>query len=190
MAGLKRSALLDSKLETDARGTWVRLDQSTKDDGELLEKVSSFESLSNPAGEEAARWLREDALDNDGLTKTRMLVTDERVEGYIATCYGTVTLTDGGFRRLSQPRRLRRKTVPAFLLCWVARNVESDIEGMQLMLTALGLAREAKRISGLVAFALDPHDEEVSTMWQGEPWHFRKCKAGSGDRPTRLYLPI
>jgi len=93
MAGLKRSALLDSKLETDTRGTWVRLDHSTTDDGELLEKVSAFESLSNPAGKEAARWLREDALDNDGLTKTRLLVTDERVEGYIATCYGTVTLT-------------------------------------------------------------------------------------------------
>jgi hypothetical protein len=190
MAGLKRSALLDSKLETDTRGTWVRLDHSTRDDEELLDKVNAFESLPNAAGVEAARWLREDAFDNDGLTKTRALVTDERVEGYIATCFGTVTLTDGGFRRLSQPKRLRRKTVPAFLLCWVARHVASDVEGMQLMLTALGLAREAKRISGLVAFALDPHDEEVSMMWQGERWHFRKCKASPGDRPTRLYLPI
>jgi hypothetical protein len=190
MASIARSVLLDKPLETDPRGRWTLLDRERRDDEELVGKIETFQSLPNPAGIEAARWLREDAFDNDGLTKTRALVTDHRVEGFIATCFGSVDLTGGGRRRLSVPRRLKRQQVPAFILCWVARHEESEIPGIQLMLTALGLAREAKRNSGLVAFALDPHDEAVSIMWQGQPWHFRKCRERKGDPPTRLYLPV
>jgi hypothetical protein len=191
MPGRPRSAVLHTPFDTDTRGRWVLLDGDRRGDDKLVDKIEIFRSLPNPAGTEAARWLREDAFDNDGLTKTRVLVTDERVEGYIAACYGSVDLTGGGRRGLSVPRRLQRQQVPAFLLCWIARNVESDIPGIQLMLTALGLAREAKRQAGLVAFALDPHDDQVSDMWQSEPWYFRTCKKPKeGNRPARLYLPI
>ena len=190
MAGPVRSALLDIPLDTDLRGTWIRWDRDSRDYSGLERKVAEFESLDKPAGIEAARWLREDAFENDGLTKTRVLVSDERVEGFIATCFGSVDLTEGGMRRLSVPRRLRRRRVPAFIVCWIARHRESDIPGTQLMLTAVALARDAKRNSGLAALALDPHDEEVAEMWRGGPWHFRKCRERGDSRPTRLYLPI
>ncbi len=190
MSPLARSALLDATLTTDSRGRWVLLDREAEADADLLAKVQAFESLSHSAGIEAARWLREDAIDNDPLTRTRVLVGEDRVEGFIATCFGSVDLTGGGRKRLSVPRRLQRQQVPAFLVSWVARHRESEIPGSQLMLTALGLAREAKRNSGLVAFAVDPYDERVSTMWRGAPWHFRKSKERSDGRPARLYLPI
>jgi hypothetical protein len=190
MAGPQRSILLESSLETDPRGRWTRWDRENKDDGDLAEKVAQFKSLDHPAGIEASRWLREDAYDNDGLTKTRLLVSDERVEGFISTCFGVVDLTHGGVRRLAVPRHLRRKQVPAFLVCWVARHSEGEIPGTQLMLTAVGLAREAKRNSGLVAFAVDPHDDEVAAMWRSAPWHFQQCRKREDGRQTRLYIPI
>jgi len=189
MPGPKRSILLDSRV-ADARGSWVRVDNSTDDD-ELAEKIAAFESLPNAAGTEAARWLREDARDNDGLSLTRVLVTDDRVEGYISTTYGQVELTNGPMRRLTVPNRLRRRTVPAFVVCWVARHVDGDIPGVQLMLTAVGLARLAKRSGGLVAFAVDPHDEETSKMWRSDPYNFQLCREQpDSDRPTRLFIPI
>lgn len=190
MAGPPRSVLLDSSLQTDARGTWTRWDRDRKDDDDLVEKIAEFRSLDNPAGVAATRWLREDAYDNDGLTKTRVLVSEERVEGYIATCFGTVELTGGGIRRMTVPRHLRRRQVPAFLVCWVAKNRESEIPGTQLMLTAVSLARDAKRNSGLVALAVDPHDDEVSEMWRSAPWHFQTCRQREDGKPTRLYIPI
>lgn len=190
MSGLPRSVLLDAPLKTDLRGSWVGWDHTAKEDYELTQKVEDFEPLEHPAGIEAARWLKEDALDNDGMSRTRLLVTDERVEGFISTCYGTVELTGGGKKRLPVPGRLQRTQAPAFIVCWVARHRDSLISGKQLMLTAVGLAREAKRLGGLVALALDPHDEEVAMLWQREPWYFRKCKGKEGERPPRLYIPI
>lgn len=185
-----RSILLDNVLETDPRGEWLRFDRDRAGDPAFLQKIEDFCSLDEPAGVEASRWLREDALENDGLTKTRVLVSDDRVEGFIATCFGSVDLTRGGEKRLGVPRRLQRRQVPAFIVCWVARHQASNIPGTQLMLTAVALAREAKRISGLAALALDPHDEEVAKMWQSEPWHFRRCRDRADGRPTRLYIPI
>lgn len=185
-----RSILLDTPLETDPRGTWVNWDRNADDDVELATKVSSFKGLDHPAGIAAARWLREDAYANDGLTKTRMLVSPARVEGFIATCFGTVELTEGGMKQLPVPGKLRRRQAPALLLCWIARHRDSEIRGTQLMLTAVALAREAKRNSGLIALALDPHDEEVARMWQAAPWHFQRCRRRREDRPTRLYVPI
>jgi hypothetical protein len=190
MAGLPRSILLDAALETDSRGRWARWDRDNRGDEDLVGKIAAFESLENDAGAEAARWLREDAYDNDGLTKTRVLVSGERVEGFIATCFGSVELTNGGIRRLTVPPHLRRRQVPAFLVCWVARHRESEIPGAQLMLTAVALARDAKRNSGLAALAVDPHDEAVSAIWRSAPWHFQKCRAREDGRPSRLYLPI
>ena len=191
MAGPARSVLLlDTVLETDPRGQWIRLDRDSADDDGLVQKIAEFKSLDYPAGVEAARWLREDAYDNDGLTKTRVLVSEERVEGFIATCFGTVELTHGGIRRLTVPRHLRRRQAPAFVVCWVAKNRESEIPGAQLMLTAVALARDAKRNSGLVALALDPHDEDVARMWRESPWHFQKCRERGDGRPTRHYIPI
>jgi hypothetical protein len=190
MPSLPRSVLLDTPMETDPRGRWNRWDRDSRDDDELWQKIQDFESLHYPAGIEATRWLREDAYENDGLTKTRVLVSDERVEGFIATCFGSVELTNGGIRRLSVPGRLQRRTVPALVVCWCARHRDSEIPGLQLMLTATGLARKAKRNSGLVALALDPHDEEVAAMWRGKPWYFQKCRDRKDGRPTRLFLPV
>lgn len=190
MTGPPRSVLLDTALETDPRGQWTRWDRDNRDDVELAEKIAAFESLESAAGVEAARWLREDAYDNDGLTKTRVLVSEQRIEGFIATCFGSVELTNGGIRRLAVPRHLRRRQVPAFLVCWVARHRESEIRGTQLMLTAVALARDAKRNSGLAALAVDPLDEEVSAMWRSAPWHFQMCRERDDGRPSRLYLPI
>lgn len=190
MAGFARSVLLDTPLETDHRGHWLRWDREHLGDGDLAQKIAEFESLDKPAGREASRWLREDAFANDGLTKTRVLVSEERVEGFIATCFGSVDLTRGGEKRLGVPRRLQRRQVPAFIVCWVAKHRASEVPGAQLMLTAVALARDAKRNSGLAALALDPHDEEVAEMWRGAPWHFRKCRDRGDSRPTRLYIPI
>lgn len=190
MARPARSILLDTKLETDPRGRWRNWDRDADGDDELAERVAAFEPLDHPAGVEAARWLQKDALDNDGQSKTRLLVSEDRVEGFIATSFGTIELTEGGMKRLPVRRDLRRREVGAFLVCWVARHRESEIPGSQLMLTAVALARRAKRIAGLMALAVDPHDDEVAAMWRGAPWHLQQCRKRKDGRQTRLYVPI
>lgn len=191
MAGPPRSILLDTPLATDLRGRWRNWDRDADEDDELAKMVENFEPLNYPAGQAAAHWLHEDALDNDGQSLTRLLVSDDRIEGFIATAFGTVELTGGGRKRLPIRRRdLQRQEVGALLVCWVARHKDSEISGTQLMLTAVALARRAKRIAGLMALAVDPHDDEVAAMWRAKPWNFQQCRKPEEGRQTRLYIPI
>lgn len=79
--------------------------------------------------------------------------------------------------------------MPAFLLCWIARDHREKI-GLHILATAYGLAQEAARNIGMVAFALDPIDEAVAGVWTKHPYYFQESATKRKSGPSRLWLPL
>ncbi|HEV2813743.1 MAG TPA: hypothetical protein VGW10_10875 [Solirubrobacteraceae bacterium] len=150
---------------------------------DLAKAVAEFVSLDVPLGVEAARWLREEALVNDGSTRTWLLVGEERIEGYFALCAGQVDLTATDVATLGLPSGRHR--LPAIVLAWIARHRDTAVSGGALIEIAYGIAQRVSQQIGAVAFALDPGDDAVARVWRGEPYGFRP--AGSGNR---LWIPL
>jgi len=154
----------------------------------LVGAVAAFESVDTDAGREAARWLQEDALDNDGSTKTYLIVDDGVVEGFFACCTGSVRITEAEAEGIGVDHH---PELPAFLVAWVARRRDGALTGEALMLAAYGLARYLSESVGLVAFALDPLDEGIAVVWEAPPYGLRRCKTTKGRfKPPRLYIPL
>lgn len=163
---------------------WLAWDETTAHQRpDVVEAVERFASLDVPLGDEAARWLREDALANDGSTRTRLLVAPQRVEGYVALCAGQVMLEARDVASLELPAG--RSTQPAILLAWIARHRDSNVSGTDLMDVAFAIARRVSRDVGAVAFCVDPGDEAVARVWRAAPYGFRPAKKGS-----RLWVPL
>jgi hypothetical protein len=149
--------------------------------------VQGFESLDTSAGRAAAAWLRDEALENDPATKTYLVFSEGRVEGFFACCGGAVLLTVEDAAGLRVPHY---EDLPAWILAWIARRRDGTVSGLQLMLTAYGLAREHARSLGLVALALDPLDDDVAALWRKAPYSFQTCIPKRRGRRARLWLPL
>jgi hypothetical protein len=150
--------------------------------------MNAFESLDFPAGEAAAEFLRDEAVVNSVMTRTHLLVADNRVEGFISLCSGSVRLSERSVRSLGL--RTTRKTMPAILLTWVARHHESSTTGLELVETAFALASESAENIGVAAFVLDPWDEKVADIWRSAPYPFRDSEQKRKGKPPRLWTPL
>jgi hypothetical protein len=150
---------------------------------DVVEAVADFVGLDVPLGADAAKWLRDQALANDGSTRTRLLVSAARVEGYIALCAGTVQVDASAVQALGLPAG--RHLLPAVVLAWIARHRDTEVSGQELMDIAFAIARRTRREIGAVAFALDPGDEAVARIWRGRSYGFRPSTRG-----RRLWVPL
>jgi hypothetical protein len=163
MATPGQAQAVHPSVEADPRCTWVTWTLDSTD--EIAHKVEQFAPLDTVAGHKAARWLRERAR-GDHFTVTELLVSDERLEGFITCRVSEATLTWSGVESLGVSREEGRKRVPAYLLCWCAKHNESLIDGDELVLNALRMAREVSRY-GCAVLALDPHDDECAEkVWR------------------------
>lgn len=143
--------------------TWVEWKSDSPD--RLVQLVEDFEPLDTPAGHKACQWLKGPARE-DLFTVTHLLISDDRLEGFITCRVSEATLTWSGIESLGVSRQESRKQVPAYLLCWCAKHREARIDGEELVLNAIRLGREVKRY-GCVVLALDPHDDECAEkVWQ------------------------
>jgi hypothetical protein len=149
---------------------------------EIAAAVRRFVPLDHPAGIRAAEFLKEEALPNDPSTRTHLLVRADRVEGFFALSNAVIQLSSADTDEVDV---IARRELPATLLAWIGRHRNADIPGRDLVATAYGLAREAARNVGSVAFVLDPADERVEEMWLSEPYGFRRSL-----RRGRLWLPL
>jgi hypothetical protein len=150
-------------VEADPRCAWIPWNLNSSD--AIARKVEQFVPLDTPAGHEAAAWLQGRAR-ADHFTVTELLASDERVEGFITCRVSEATLTWSGVESLGVSREEGRKRVPAYLLCWCAKHEESLVDGEELVLNALRLAREVSRY-GCAVLALDPHDDECAEkVWK------------------------
>jgi hypothetical protein len=108
--------------------------------------MNTFQPLDYPAGKAAGEFLSHEALVNSAMTRTHLLVSDNRVEGFISLCSGSVQLSERSIRSLGLRTAIR--TMPAVVLTWVARHRESPGRGLELVETAFALARESTEHRG------------------------------------------
>lgn len=164
---------------------WVIWDaRAAAERPELVAAVAEFASLDTAAGAAASAWLREEALRNDGSTRTRLLLDGQRVEAYFALCAGQVRLARAEVESLDLPPH--RLLLPAIVLAWIARHEHSSVRGLEVMQIAFAIAQRVSREIGAVAFVLDPRDDAVGRLWREPPYAFRPSSGGS----DRLWIPL
>ncbi|HEX9966599.1 MAG TPA: hypothetical protein VGB06_01505 [Solirubrobacterales bacterium] len=150
--------------------------------------LERFESLDHPAGLAAAKFLRSEALANAAMTRTHLLLADDRIEGFFSLSSASVRLSGRSIRSLGL--RTAITTIPAILMTWVARHRNSEVSGLELVETAFALARESALNVGAAAFVLDPWDERVAEIWRNEPYPFRDSEQARKNKPPRLWAPL
>lgn len=170
--------------------TWHRLTpRYARERPEILALIAEFEPLDHPAGHHAAAFLRDLALRNHGSTITHLLVGPERIEGFVATTFTDIKLTEEQSAGLGVPHR---RELPAFRLAWIAKHRDTDVSGMSLLFTVFALAHDALSLGGVVALTVDPFDADVATTWLSEPYAFiaSKEKPRGDGVPRGLWLPV
>jgi hypothetical protein len=186
MAPRTQPVAVASTATADPRCQWVKWNPSSPD--EITEQVLAFEPVDKDAGHAATRWLHDQAR-GDVFTVTYLLVSPQRVEGFITCRVSEATLTWSGIERLGGTTKTR-KTVPAYLLCWCAKHRESVIDGEELLLNAVRLGRELREY-GCAVLALDPHDSESSEkVWQRKHGFRLGDNPAEPDKLARLWLPL
>jgi hypothetical protein len=157
---------------------------------DVAEAVARFESLDTDAGHEATRWLREDALRNHPSTVTYVLLSQSRIEGYIALASGSVTLTQRHRRELGPGERDYElsPTQGASLIAWLARHREADVSGRHIVLYALSIALKVARLQGTPVVVIDPFDDASANFW-AEHYKFRRSRTHGGN-DVRLWIPL
>lgn len=194
MAAEQQAQILSPAFEADPRCVWLPWNSSSPDS--VVTKVEQFAPLDTPAGHRATDWLQKKARD-DHFTVTELLVSDQRVEGFITCRVSEATLTWSGVESLGVSREEGRKRVPAYLLCWCAKHRESIIDGDELVLNALRMAREVSRY-GCAVLALDPHDDECAEkVWRQKHGFRDRAVPAPEDIPgpehaghRRLWIPL
>jgi hypothetical protein len=166
--------------------SWRLIDGSTLEDWPgLIDALQRFRSIDTEVGREATRWLAEEALANDGSTKTYGLFEEDALLGFFSICAGEVLLTRRDARDLSVPERVRQ---PAVVLAWIARSRAAPGVGGLLLESAYGLARRVSREIGAVALVLDPGDETLADLWRDRG--FRDSRPRFEGARTRLWAPL
>lgn len=158
---------------------------SLAEDDELARAVEAFVPVDRELGVEAGTWLREDAAANDGSTKTYVLLSDGRAEGFVALCASEVRLTRAAVADLGLPARVRQ---PAILLAWIARHQEAPGVGELLLRAAFDMGRAVARDVGAVALVVDPGDDGVAEYWRG--LGFRDSRPRWEGAELRLWMPL
>lgn len=139
------------------------------------------------AGRAATEWLRDRAADAHRGCVTRLMVADGAVQGFYSLSMSEVKLSTGDQRMLDEhhPRQ------GAVLITWLARADDAVVDRVadQLLLHAVGVAREHASAVGATVLALDPYDEATAEMWR-DRYGFRSSQTERGAKPRRMWKPL
>lgn len=157
---------------------------------ELANGVREFRSERSDAGREAARWLREDALEDHPNTVTYLLWTGVRVDGYFALASGSVELAMDDRLEFTPPgsEYLPPPVLGASHIEWLARNDQGDTPGHDILLYALSVAMQVADLQGTPVAVLDPYDKAVAELCEGR-YGFRRSQTRAGN-DVRLWLTL
>lgn len=187
----QRAGLATAVEEIAQVGEWVCLtDARVSEEPELLEMIDSFTPVDKPAGGEAARWLRDDALASGsaGSTRTWMCLDEGKIQGFAALCATSVEFAKPAL--LGMGLSANRHVQGSMLVAQAARHRESGIDGRHLIAFSFAIAREISETIGCVALVLDPADPAVEKVWKADPYYFHESETTNRNGLKRLYLPL
>ena len=125
---------------------------------DIAAAVQAFQPIPYPGGQAAAKWLKEDALEQFPGTTTYLLIGDKRLDGFVALRTGSIVL--------KSDKKPQGESFGALVIRWMARNQEASGTGEELLTFTLALATEAGEKLGLVALLLEPFDEREAEVWK------------------------
>ena len=150
---------------------------------ELRDAIKRFASLENEAGQAAAEWLRENALDAHPGCQTRVLFHSGAVQGFYSLTMGEVELRSADRKAIGggHPRQ------GAVLIVWLARAAEPTISQVadHLLKHAVGVARRGADYVGASVIALDPYNEATVALWAKRG--FKNSLTQRRDKPHRMW---
>jgi len=172
--------LLDVEQETFYRLPAVEITATPK----ISAALADFRTRDVAAGREAAAWLRDCALGEHLTSRTVLLLGRGRVWGFYALASTSVAMEADD--RAAAGVTGTRKTVPASLLAWIARDPAAEITGREMCLHAIATCRQSNELQASAVMVLDAWDDATEEMWLGRSLGLRKLRNG---RKHRLWLP-
>jgi hypothetical protein len=153
---------------------------------DIRRAVETFQPVPIEAGQAAARWLKEHSL-HPG-SKTYMVFVDGRLQGFYAVTMGEALLRSSHQKDLGveHPRQ------GAVIITWLAKANDAVITGEELLLHAVGTARQAAHYVDAQVLALDPFDEATAEVWR-KKYGFRTSLAtrdAQAQGPRRLWKAL
>ncbi len=157
----------------------------------LLAAIESFQPLPFPAGEEAARWLREHVANPSEKPWQVILMLEEEGDemlGFLVLGYTTITLSPDDVPMIAKKIEAPDQPQVALEVAWIARSAK----------TAKGFGKEVFTYSvsfgidgGAVAMIVTPHDEETAEKVWKRRFRFRVPRQDdqSPEAPLRLWYP-
>ncbi len=182
---LDREATMQSIIAAiaDSQPSWITLPPPAAGvPSELRAAIEAFSAGPRPAAQAATQWLKTEAVDAHGISRTRVLIAEHRIAGFYSLASAQVALRQSHRRSLGIKQSV--VSVPAALVTWIARDSRSAIDGVQLVRHAAGTARRAAALQAATVLVVDAFDDDTAMMWR-ERFGFKP----SGDK-RRLWLPL
>ncbi len=169
---------------------WIHLTpDQIEADPDLGTAVRGFHPPPSPAGDAAAKWLRESALHEADHIATYVLVRDGAVAAFYSVGMSEVELRTEHRRKLTagHPRQ------GAVLIVWLARAGDAKVGAETILAHAVGIAQIAARHVGAAVIALDPYDATTEKFWR-ERFGFRASRTrrtdADGAQRSRLWRSL
>lgn len=171
--------------ETDG---WTRWDEATAKSANwtVANAVKAFEPLNNDDGEECARWLKEDALNDHPHTVTWVLCNGGVLEGFFAMCSGTLELE---LPVTSPGEEVGSVQWPCSVIKWMCRRDGhrpdgSLYDGLPIINHAIYRAKEVAKHQGNVALFIEPSNAVIAEKLLQQYPFLRRVKEG------QLWMPL
>jgi hypothetical protein len=146
---------------------------------DIAQAVADFEPVDKPAGHAAAAWLRDCSLEEHPVTQTWLRHEDRRLLGFFAACTSEIKLLKRLTDRL--PGSGRR---PATEIKWICKHQETDLDGRELFLRAVAVAKQTWGNKEDAAVVVNPYDAATSMFLQ------RKYVLWETPGEDRLWAPL
>ena len=169
----------------DSEPTWITLPGSDLDPSSRFRgALDQFDAGPTPAGVAASAWLRDRALTQHEISRTRLYIAGGRISGYYSLCNSSFEISSRKRRSLLRVETTIR-TLPASLVTWLAKDQRAGIDGKVLIQHAIATAREATAAAASVALVVDPFDDTTAEIWKNR-FGFRESLEDS----DRLWMPL
>lgn len=148
---------------------------------DLAEAVEEFEPPCNEAGEECARWLKEQSLSDYPFTATWVMFHNGLVHGFFAMSSNTFTIR---YLSSSEEGGDARERWPCSQIKWLCRHDQGKFLGRVIFEQAAYTAQRVTEFQGNVALVIEPFDDTIAEILESKLKFLRRADQG------QLWIPL